>query len=81
MTDFKPYANESDEQEIGNLKVENRLDHISIYGDLDIARDQTGLASACALKILVDRIVIALESEQLPEKLVSPVVKKVENPF
>jgi hypothetical protein len=81
MTDFKPYANESDEQEIGNLKVENRLDHISIYGDLDITRDQRGLASARTLKLLVDRIVRALESEQLPEKLAAPVVKKVKNPF
>ena len=81
MTGFRPYANESDEQEIGNLKVENRLDHISIYGDLDISRDQTGLASARALKILLDRIVSALESGQLPEKLAAPVVKKVKNPF
>jgi hypothetical protein len=29
----------------------------------------------------VDRIVRALESEQLPEKLAAPVVKKVKNPF
>jgi hypothetical protein len=81
MTDFKPYANESDEQEIGDLKVENRLDHISIYGELDITLDQTGLASARALKMLVDQIVSVLESERLPERLAAPVVKKVKNPF
>lgn len=81
MTDFKPYANESDEQEIGKLKVENRSDHISLYGDLDITRDQIGLASARKLKLLVDRIVSALESEPLPDKLAVPTIKKVKNPF
>lgn len=81
MTDFKPYANESDEQEIGNLKVENRLDHISLYGDLDITRDQIGLASARNLKLLVDRIVSTLENQELLEKVPAPAVKKVKNPF
>ena len=81
MTDFRPYANESDEQEIGKLKVENRLDHISLYGDLDITRDQLGLASARNLKMLVDRIVSTLETEELPEKLPAPAIKKVKNPF
>jgi len=81
MTDFKPYANESDEQEIGNLKIENRLDHISLYGDLDITLDQTGLASARTLKMLVDAIVSTLENQQLPDKLSAPVIKKVKNPF
>ena len=81
MSDFKPYANESDEQEIGNLKIENRLDRISLYGDLDITRDQTGLVAARDLKVLIDEIVSALESEKPPEKLPEPVVKKVKNPF
>lgn len=81
MTEFKPYANESDEQEIDNLKIENRVDRVSFYGGLDIPRDQVGLEIARDLKVLVDRIVGALESEQLPEKLPAPVVKKVKNPF
>lgn len=81
MTDFKPYANESEEQEIGNLKIENRLDRVSLYGDLDITRDQAGLASARDLKVLIDGIVGALEGEKLPEKLPAAVVKKVKNPF
>lgn len=81
MTDFKPYENESDEQEIGNLKIENRLDHISLYGDLNVARDQAGLANARSLKILVDAIVSSLESQKLPDLLPAPAVKKVKNPF
>lgn len=81
MSDFKPYANESAEQENGNLKIENRLDRVSLYGDLDIIRDQAGLAVARSLKAIIDGIVIVLESEKLPEKLAAPVVKKVKNPF
>lgn len=81
MNEFRPYANESDEQEIVNLKIENRLDHISLYGDLDITRDKEGLANARSLKQLLDRIVSTLESAQLPEKLPAPVIKKVKNPF
>jgi hypothetical protein len=81
MTDFKPYANESDEREIGNLKIENRLDHISMYGDLDITRDQAGLANARALKVLIDAIVSSLETQSLPAALSALPIKTVKNPF
>lgn len=81
MTNFKPYANESDEREIGNLKFENRLDHISMYGDLDITRDQAGLANARTLKVLIDSIVSNLEAQSLPTALPSPPIKTVKNPF
>ena len=81
MTDFKPYANESDEGEIGNLKFENRLDHISVYGDLDITLDQAGLANARTLKVLIDAIVSSLETRSLPAALPTPPIKKVKNPF
>ena len=81
MTDFNPYANESDEREIGNLKIENRLDHISVYGSLDITRDQAGLANARTLKTLVDAIVRSLENQSLPAMTPTPATKKVKNPF
>jgi hypothetical protein len=81
MTDFKPYANESDEREIGNLKFENRLDHISVYGDLDITRDQAGLANARTLKVLIDAIVGNLETQSLPAALPTLPTKTVKNPF
>ena len=79
--DFKPYENESDELEIGNLKVENRVDRISLYGDLDITLDRSGLESAHRLKALVDAIVSALEKQKLPDALPAPAIKKVKNPF
>ncbi len=81
MTDFKPYANERDEREIGNLKIENRLDHVSVYGDLEITRDQAGLANARILKVLIDAIVSSLETQSLPVALPAPPIKTVKNPF
>lgn len=81
MTDFTPYANESDELEISNLKFENRLDRISVYGDLDITRDRAGLANARTLKTLIDAIVSSLENQSLPATIPAPAIKKVKNPF
>lgn len=81
MSTFKPFANERDALQIGKLKIENRLDRISLYGDVDLTCDQLGLAAARELKRLVDDIVNALEAKKLPEKLTAPVIKKVKNPF
>lgn len=81
MSKFTPYANESDQRVIGNLTVENRIDRVSLFGDMDITRDKDGLALARELKTLIDGIVSTLEGEDLPEKLASPPIKKVKNPF
>ena len=81
MTGFKPFSNEIDEQEIGKLKIENRVDRVSVYGSLDLTCDQAGLANARILKTLVDAIVSSLESQSLPEALPAPPVKTVKNPF
>jgi hypothetical protein len=80
---FSPFANESDAVTLGALNIENREDHISIYGSLMITRDRTGLYAAKALKELCERIVKELEGEQsLPLRVAAaetPV--KVKNPF
>ena len=81
MTGFKPYSNETDEQEIGNLKIENRTDRVSVHGDLDITRDQAGLANARTLKTLIDAVVTSLESEDVPAALSTLPIKTVKNPF
>ena len=81
MSGFEPYLNETDEQEIGNLKVENRIDRVSINGDLDITLDQVGLANARTLKALIDTIVISLENQVLPATLTALPIKTVKNPF
>lgn len=78
---FIPYANESDVIEIGNLMLENRVDRITISGDIDLTRDQTGLAQARQLHRLLGEVVAALESQALPERLPPPVIAIVANPF
>lgn len=81
MKQFVPYKNESDVLNIGGLCIENRLDRISIHGDIDLTADQTGLADARVLHQLLADVVARLEEQQLPDKLPPPVTTIVANPF
>lgn len=78
---FHPYENEADVVEVGNLMLENRLDRITISGDVDLTADRQGLAAARLLHELLGRAVAALEARELPERLPPPEVKTVDNPF
>jgi hypothetical protein len=79
---MQPFANESDVIRIGELEIENRLDRVSITGDLVITKDQTGLALAQELQLLIGRVVKALEAEQqLPQTVELKPVETVKNPF
>ena len=78
---FAPYANESDVLNIGTLSVENRLDRVSLSGDLDLTLDQAGLALAKQLQKLLADVVAELEKRELPKQLPPPEVKTVDNPF
>jgi len=78
---FVPYANEADVLEIGDLMIENRLDRITISGDVDLTLDQAGLADARRLHALLGAVLAALESRELPERLPPPDVETVDNPF
>jgi hypothetical protein len=83
MTDFSPFRNESDAITLGDLKIENREDHIAVYGSLALTRDRPGLAAAKALRDIFERIVKELEGEHdLPIKVAAaePAVT-VKNPF
>lgn len=81
MTKFAPYENEADVVEIGNLTLENRLDRITLSGDVDLTADKDGLAKARLLHDLLGRAVAALEAKNLPDRLPPPDVKTVANPF
>ncbi len=70
-----PFANEADVLHIGDLMVENRLDRITLSGDVDLTLDQPGLALARRLHALLGDIVGRMEAQELP------VVQQVENPF
>ena len=78
---FIPYANEADVLEIGNLMLENRVDRITVSGDVDLTADKQGLQDAKRLHELLGAIVAALEARELPEQLPPAEVKRVDNPF
>jgi hypothetical protein len=78
---FVPYANEADVLQVDNLMIENRLDRITISGDVDLTLDQAGLAHARRLKEVLDAVLAKLEGQDLPEQLPPPTVTKVANPF
>jgi hypothetical protein len=81
MTKFAPYENEADVVEVGNLTLENRLDRVTLAGDVDLTADKEGLARARLLHELLGRIVASLEAKDLPDRLPPPDVKTVANPF
>lgn len=78
---FVPYANEADVLAVGKLSIENRLDRITISGDVDLTADQAGLAHARTLQALLGEIVARLEGMELPAALPPPAVSDVDNPF
>jgi hypothetical protein len=78
---FVPFANEADVLQVGNLSIENRLDRITLDGDVDLTLDKPGLAKAKLLHQLLGEVVAKLESAELPDALPAPDVKTVDNPF
>jgi hypothetical protein len=78
---FAPFENEADVVEIGRLALENRLDRITLSGDLDLTADKPGLEQARLLHDLLGKVVASLEGKDLPDRLPPPDVKTVANPF
>lgn len=79
---FAPFDNQSQSLVIGQLTLENRLDRVSLYGNIDLTRDQVGLAAARALQAIINDVVRKLEQvEVLPAKLTVLAADTVDNPF
>ena len=79
---FKPFEGGDESQAIQDLTLENDIDRISIYGNLQIAKDQEGLAKAKMLQSLLNDVVNYLEAQvDLPFKQDPPEAEEVENPF
>ncbi len=82
---MKPYANESEVIQIEGLTIENRMDRISIYGEIDITRDKQGFKAVKELKTVIDATVKALEAGQvkgeLPDAITLGKTVSVDNPF
>ena len=79
---FKPFENDTESQAIHDLTLENQCDRVNIYGNLQIGKDQAGLAAAKALQAYLNAIVAKLETEaELPEQIINAATQEVENPF
>ncbi len=79
---FKPFENGTESHAIHDLTLENQEDCVSVYGNLQITKDQAGLQAAKALQAFINEVVTALESTQnLPEKIERQIEGEVENPF
>lgn len=78
-----PFENESESTQVGDLTIENRVDHVSIYGSLSIPFDQTGLAHAIELQEIINAVVARLQSEELPitAATTEAPLESVTNPF
>lgn len=79
---FKPFENGTQSHAIHDLTLENQEDCVSIYGNLQLTKDQAGLQAAKALQAFVNAVVSALENEaHLPEKIDRQDEQEIENPF
>ena len=79
---FKPYENDTESTAIEDLTLENQMDCINLYGDLQITRDQHGLQMAKELQTFLNAIVAALEADStLPEKIKRNSEGETDNPF
>ncbi|WP_425916161.1 hypothetical protein [Acinetobacter sp. TSRC1-2] len=79
---FKPFENGSESHAIHDLTLENQEDCVSIYGNLQLTKDQAGLQAAKALQAFLNAVVSALENEaNLPEKIDRQDEQEIENPF
>lgn len=80
---FRPFADDASVETLGTLSIENGTTGIAIHGALDLTRDRDGLVRAERLKAIVDAIVEALRSQDLPKAVVEETraPRKVRNPF
>ncbi len=79
---FKPFEQGTESSAIEDLTLENQTDYVSLYGNLQITKDQAGLKNARALQDFLNQVVAALEQEtNLPEKIQLKVEGEIENPF
>ena len=79
---FKPYANEADVLRVGDLEIENRVDRVTLTGDVVLTRDQAGLALARQLQTVIGDVIKALEEDnQLPSEVEIKKARSVRNPF
>ncbi|MEN8320914.1 hypothetical protein [Acinetobacter junii] len=78
---FKPFETGNESSSIYDLTLENQVDCVSLYGNLQITKDQVGLKAAKALQQLINDVVTSLEKEELPAQIERKPEQEIENPF
>ena len=79
---FQAFADDCSSYTLDNLTFENNADYLSVYGDIQIQRDQQGLQQLLALQSLINQAVIALQADDtLPEQLPAAKHNEIYNPF
>ncbi|PKF36840.1 hypothetical protein [Acinetobacter proteolyticus] len=78
---FKPFEQGDESSAIYDLTLENQVDCVSLYGNLQITKDQAGLKTAKALQNFINDVVAALEKDDLPEQIERKLEHDIENPF
>ncbi|APX61645.1 hypothetical protein [Acinetobacter schindleri] len=79
---FKPYENGTESHAIHDLTIENDVDCVSLYGNLQLTKDQAGLKAAKALQALLNNVVQQLENTpDLPDKIQRDDAQEIDNPF
>ncbi len=78
---FQAFKDNSASMDIGGLTLENNEERVSIYGSLNIGRDQQGLQQARQLQGILAEMVNYLEQQDLPAQIETFTPKAVKNPF
>lgn len=79
---FKPYENGTESHAIHDLTIENDVDCVSLYGNLQLTKDRAGLKAAKALQALLNDVVQQLENTpDLPDKIQRDDAQEIDNPF
>ena len=79
---FQAFADDCGSYTLGNLTFENKADYLSVYGDIQIQRDQQGLQQLLALQQIINQAVTDLQADAaLPAQLTAAPVNEIDNPF
>ena len=60
---FQAFADDCSSYTLGNLTFENNADYLSVYGDIQIQRDQQGLQQLLALQQIINQAVTDLQAD------------------
>ncbi|MCU4413456.1 hypothetical protein KTH71_05285 [Acinetobacter sp. WU_MDCI_Axc73] len=78
---FKPFEHGDESSSIEDLTLENQVDCVNVYGNLQITKDQHGLQLVKQLQTFINSIVTELEKQPLPEKIQIKPEQEIDNPF